>query len=225
MSLRPYTDLIQKGIAWYKDLEDFGRKSQGGALVTIPGDSKRPYRAWSDPQAVSYSRDFFSGFYNRTGVARTYKFIARDSAGFPRLTQIGSKEFKDTYSQVPNSANYKTYEQYDYMFGGGVPFLEEKTLYGDLDKFEEPNFKGYSPGYDYPLEIKPTDMLLVGASGIVQTVDVYDFLNLVSVRGFSDKEKLEMVRKTYERLDMSDSAKVKAIHEITLRANIVGPVI
>ena len=216
MSFKPYTDRVPSGILWFKDLEDFGKKSQGGALVTIPGNPKRPYRPWADPQAVNQTVDSFTNFYSApSNNVRTYKVIARDSAGYALLTPIDSPEFYNTYSVIPNPPNIAAYRQYSYMFTKGVPFLKTITLYPDLDRFEEPNFTGYQPGIDYPIEIRPTDMMVI-QNGEVKVIDVYDFIKLVSVKDIPSSEKLKLVDNIRNRIDMSDDDKVKAIHEVTM---------
>lgn len=216
MSFKPYTDRVPSGIRWFKDLEDFGKKSRGGALVTIPGNPKRPYRPWADPQTVNQTADSFSNFYSApNNSSRTYKVIARDASGYPLLTSINSPEFYNTYSVIMNPPNIAAYRQYSYMFTKGVPFLKSIILYPDLDRFEEPNFTGYLPGVDYPLELRPTDMMVV-QNGEVKVIDVYDFIQLVSVRDVSSAEKLKLVDNIRSRTDMTDDDKVKAIHEVTI---------
>ncbi len=221
MSFKPYTTLIPPQVRWFKDLADFGK----GGLITIPGNTNQQYRAWMDQSAANYTRDYFTGFYSNTTYSKTYKFIARDSAGYPLLTPIDSKEFLDTYAadtMLPPSI--RTYRQYSYMFPKGVPFTETKTLYFEQDKLDEPNFKGIKPGWDYPVLIKPTDMLVV-VDGEVQTISVEDFIKMVSVRNVSYEQKLDLVKKIYDRTDMNAKDKCAAIHEITIIPNVVSPVI
>jgi len=225
MSFKPYTSLVPLGITWFKDLEDFGKKSSGGVLSYIPGDTKRPYRPWTDTQLVNQTQDFFTNFYGQTSTIRTYNFIARDSSGYPKTTPVGSPEFLKTYDTgVMNPPNVRTFVQYSYMFPNGVPFIEPKNLFTDLDKLGEPNFKGYTPGYDYPVLLKPDDMLLI-QNGEVVVINCYDFAKLVSVRDVSDDQKLELVSKILARTDMTSANKVKAINDVTMRANISVPVI
>lgn len=224
MSFKPYTNLIPSQIRWFKDLADFGK----GGLVTLPGNEKKAYRAWADPSAVQYTRDFFSGFYEATSSSdRSYNVIARDSSGFPLLTPIGSPEYNYTYIESGDThmpQNDKAYKQYSFMFTKGVPFLKKISLNPLDEKLDEPNFKGFNPGIDYPLYIKPTDMLVL-VNSEVQTITVEDFLKLVSVRDIPYDKKLELVQNVLTRTDLSAKNKCAAINDITTIPNVVYPVV
>lgn len=225
MSFKPYTDLIPSNIKWFKDLADFGK----GGLITIPGNPNQRYRPWMDQSAANYTKDFFSGFYSNSTKSRTYNIIKRDLNGAPQLTPINSPEFYETYASgdSQNPPNINAYRQYSYMFSAGVPFTQKVTLAYDQNKLDEPNFTGFKVngvGWDYPVFVKPTDMLVV-VNGEVQTIDVYDFLKMVSVRDVSFEEKLELVSNLLDRNDMTAKDKCSAIHEVTTIANIVYPVV
>lgn len=222
MSFTSYTSLIPPQVRWFKDLADFGK----GGLLVIPGNEKQRYRPWSDTSTANYTRDYFTGFYQNTTQSRTYDFIVRDSSGYPKMCAIGSKEFYDTYTEtgVLNPPNVRVYEQYAYMFPNGVPFTEKTTIYFEKDKLDEPNFKGFKPGWDYPITVHASDMLVV-VNGEVATIKAEDFIKLVSVRDFSPEKKLELVQNVLNRTDMVAKDKVSAIHDITIRENITIPVI
>lgn len=166
MSAQPLSTQYLSGIAWYADVADFAAK--GG--IGLPGNPSLPHKPWRDPLARQ-----ISSWWNpvATGVARTYRMIARNPDGSPKLCKVGSLEFFATYTSLAVVSVYR--DDRPFLFSAGVPYLVDVTVPAEQSDI---NMQGTKPAVDYPIELRSNIVLVPNPSapGGIEAWDYQQFL-------------------------------------------------
>lgn len=148
---RPITSLIPPGIAWYPTVADFAKA--GG--IGMPGDKAKPRKMWRDNSAV-YSGGWFSSLIG----SRSYRMLARNADGSPKLTSMTSPEFYATYS----TSVVNEYRRWAFLFQSGVPYVVDVEV--AADQAADLNLIGTEPAVDWPLVLNADTMLVPNGNDV-----------------------------------------------------------
>jgi len=212
MNIRPYTDNIPSNISWYRD------RAHWGSLSPIaPSNPNAPIQFWADASMQFNWWEAFAG-----NDSRVYRFIARDSAGKPKLTPIGSADFLITYSN--SSALVSTYREFSFMFPNGVPFLEF-TAIPTSQAFTVNVEGGTLPARDYPVELRADTMFVLDDKGEVAVIHYQEFIK--AARGVVQQTPEQKVQIIKNLCDSPQGAKQKlqAIRVVAQEATATKEVI
>lgn len=213
MNTRPYTDNIPPNISWYRD-----RAHWGSLSAIAPSNPNAPIQLWADASLI------FGNWWDAYGgnESRVYRFIARDAAGKPKLTPIGSADFLITYSNSP--ALVSTYREFSFMFPNGVPFLEFAAI--PTAQASTVNVDGGAlPARDYPVELRTDTMFVLDAKGEAAVIHYQEFIK--SARGVVQQTPEQKVAIIKNLCDSPQGAeqKLQAIRVVAQQATATKEVI
>ncbi len=157
---QPLTSIIPPGIWWCRDVVHAAEKG----FIGMPGDRAKPKQFWRDTGAINTG-----AWWDAPAPTRTYKMLARNTDGTPKLTPLFSPEFYATYVHL---SVVNLYRQYAFLFPQGVPHLVPVTV--PTEQAADLNFVGTDPAVDYPIEIGANHML-DARTGVVMVWDYQEF--------------------------------------------------
>lgn len=157
---QPLTAIIPAGIWWCRDVAHAAEKG----IIGMPGRADKPKQFWRDNSAINTG-----AWWETPAPTRTYKMLARNADGSPKLTPLFSPEFYACYTSL---SVVNLYRQYAFLFEQGVPYLVPVTL--PTEQAADLNFIGTNPATDYPLDLWANHML-DARTGTVMVWDYQEF--------------------------------------------------
>lgn len=197
-------DLVPKTIRAYKSEADWAAQTPNPA----PRDPNKPTKLWADV-SLTYGGPFTWNWGAFVNENVSYKFVAKDTAGFVRLTPIESMPAYESYGQNGMSI----LREHAYMFPQGVPFYERKSF--TKDAALEINIAGNPalPPVDFPVSDGSYILIPTRDGKNVEFYPYEEFLAMAKPPKMTDEQRLVVVQGILNTAVMTPTAKIQAIRK------------